>query len=104
MRVRCGAPPPRTNAVLPFFACMIVWPSPALEMPAERQPKGPVEEAGAGHIECEKCGLGQHFPIDRVLDERHVVHDREMRAFPDMKLQPRIGEPSPTESMPPRYV
>ena len=30
---------------------------PTLEMPAERQPKGPVEEAGAGHIECEKCGL-----------------------------------------------
>ena len=51
-------------------------------------------------------GAGQvlQFPIDDIVNERHVVDDREMGALPDMDLQTRIGEASPAQSVFARYV
>src|SRR5579863_7889776 len=42
--------------------------------------------------------------VDHALDEGSVVDHREMRALPDMDLEPRVSEISPAERVAPRDV
>src|SRR6266487_2903965 len=44
------------------------------------------------------------FAVDDIMNEGHVVYHREMCAFPDVHLQARIGEASPTQRMFARYI
>ena len=58
-----------------LFACgSAVWRTSPNQLPSR-----PARLRGPGQI--------LQFPVDDILDERHVVHDREMGALPDVDLQ-----------------
>ena len=55
-------------------------------------------------IRRQSCAGAQEFTVDHALDEGSVVNHREMRALPDMDLEPRVSEISPAERMAPRDI